>query len=132
MSGQRPYRRSMAGWWMRDPFFMNYMFREATAIIVAAYAIVLLVGLIRLGQGAEAYAGWQEALRSPLSVIFHLVALAVFIYHTWSWFKIMPKTMPMMFIGGKRLAAETIMKTGVVVAVIVTLASLAFVVGVTR
>lgn len=132
MSGRRPYRRSMAGWWNRDPFFKGYMFREATAIIVAIYAIVLLVGLIRLGQGADAYGGWLAALRSPLSVVFHLAALAVFVYHTWSWFKIMPKTMPMMFSGGKRVAAETITRTGVIVAVVVTVAFLGFVVGVTR
>jgi fumarate reductase subunit C len=132
MSGRRPYTRSMSGWWKRDPFFTAYMVREATSFIVAAYAIVLLVGLVRLGQGKEAYDGFMQALQSPISVVFHLVALAVFVYHTWSWFKIMPKTMPMIFISGKRLEGDTITRTGVVVAVVVTIVFLAFVMGVTR
>lgn len=132
MSGRRPYTRSMSGWWKRDPFFTAYMIREATSFIVAAYAIVLLVGLVRLGQGKEAYEAFMVALQSPISVVFHLVALGVFVYHTWSWFKIMPKTMPMIFVSGKRVEGETITKTGVLVAVVVTILFLAFVVGVTR
>ena len=44
---RRPYQRSMDGWWRRDPFFMRYMAREATALIVALYAVVLLVGVVR-------------------------------------------------------------------------------------
>lgn len=132
MSGRKPYTRSMSGWWKRDPFFTAYMVREATSFIVAAYAIVLLVGLVRLGQGKEAYDGFMQALQSPISVVFHLVTLAVFVYHTWSWFQIMPKTMPMIFISGKRLEGETITRTGVAVAVVVTIVFLAFVMGVTR
>jgi fumarate reductase subunit C len=118
----------MSGWWKRDPFFTAYMVREATSFIVAAYAIVLLVGLVRLGQGKEAYDGFMQALQSPISV----VTLAVFVYHTWSWFQIMPKTMPMIFISGKRLEGATITRTGVAVAVVVTIVFLAFVMGVTR
>ena len=51
----------------------------------------------------SAYARWLASLRSPWSVAFHIVLLANFVYHTWSWFQIMPKTMPMIVIGGKRL-----------------------------
>ena len=29
---RRPYVRPMQGWWRRDPFFMRYMLREATAV----------------------------------------------------------------------------------------------------
>lgn len=118
MNNRRPYVRPMSGWWKRDPFFMRYMAREATAVIVAAYAVVLLVGLLRLSQGEAAYRGWLDALQSPWSVIFHLVALAVFVYHTWSWFEIMPKTMPLIFVGGKRVEPVVITSTGVTVAAV--------------
>jgi fumarate reductase subunit C len=94
MATRRPYVRPMAGWWRRDPFFMRYMAREVTAVFVAAYGIVLLVGLVRLAQGEAAFAGWLAALRSPLSLAFHALLLAVFAYHTYSWFAIMPKTLP--------------------------------------
>ena len=121
-SARRPYVRPMTGWWRRDPFFIRYMVREVTAVIVALYAIVLMVGAIRLSQGEAAWNGWLEALRSPLSIVVHLVLLAGMIYHTVSWFEIMPKTMPMMFVGGKRIAATTITRVGLAVAALAALA----------
>ena len=129
MSNRRPYVRSMNGWWKRDPYFIRYMAREVTAIFVAAYAVVLLVGLVRLSQGEAAYNAWLQALQTPLSLVFHLVVLAVFCYHTWSWFSIMPKTMPIMFVGGKRVQPGTITGTGVAAAIVVCLAVLLIVRG---
>lgn len=124
MSNRRPYVRSMDGWWKRDAYFMRYMAREVTALFVAAYAVVLLVGLVRLGQGEAAFNGWLQSLKSPLSLVFHLVVLVVFFYHTWSWFNIMPKTMPIMFLGGKRVQPGTITGTGLAAAVVACLAVL--------
>jgi fumarate reductase subunit C len=105
----------MDGWWRRDPFFVGYMIREATAVLVVAYAVVLLVGVTRLAQGEAAYNGWLEALRSPLSLAFHVVLLLGFLYHTWSWFRIMPKTMPMILVGGKKLEPAVITGSGLAV-----------------
>ena len=107
-----PYVRPMQGWWRRDPFFVRYMVRETTALAVAAYAIVLTVGALRLAQGEAAWNGWLAALRTPWSIALHAVLLVAMIVHAKSWFEIMPKTMPMMFIGGQRLAATTITRTG--------------------
>ena len=129
MSTRQPYVRSMNGWWRRDAYYMRYMAREVTAVFVAAYAVVLLVGLVRLGQGEAAYDGWLQALKTPLSLVFHLVVLAVFCYHTWSWFSIMPKTMPMMFVGGKRVQPGTITGTGLAAALVACLAVLLIVRG---
>ncbi|NBS56036.1 MAG: fumarate reductase subunit C [Betaproteobacteria bacterium] len=119
MSARRPYVRSMDGWWRRDPFFVGYMAREATAVLVVAYAVVLLIGLIRLSQGQAAYEGWLYALRSPLAIGFHIVLLAVFMYHTWSWFRIMPKTMPLILPDGRRLSPALITGAGLTAAAIV-------------
>ena len=118
---RRPYVRPMAGWWRRDPYFMRYMVREATALAVALYAIVLVAGVLCLAQGEAAWNGWLQAMRSPLSIGLHVVMLAAMIYHTLSWFQIMPKTLPMMFIGGQRVAAQTITRTGLAAAVLAAL-----------
>jgi len=118
VSNQRPYVRSMDGWWKRNAYYLRYMAREMTAVFVAAYAVVLLVGVVRLGQGEAAFNGWLQALKSPLSLVFHLVVLATFVYHTWSWFNIMPITMPMMFVGRNRVTPGTITGIGLVAAVI--------------
>ena len=127
MSGRRPYVRPMDGWWRRDPFFVRYMIREATAVVVAAYAVVLLAGLVRLAQGEAAYDAWLQALRSPASIMFHLLALAVFVYHTWSWFDIMPKTMPILFFRGRKLPAAIITGAGIAASCVLCLALLLFV-----
>ncbi|HJV61024.1 MAG TPA: fumarate reductase subunit C [Albitalea sp.] len=122
---RRPYVRPMDGWWRRDPFFVRYMVRELTAFAVLAYSIVLCVGVVRLAQGEAAWNGWLGAMQTPWSLLLHLVLLLSFAVHAKSWFDIMPKTMPMMFSGGERVAASTITRTGyaaVVVASIVLFA----------
>lgn len=130
MSNRRPYIRSMDGWWKRDPYFIRYMAREVTALFVAAYAVVLLAGLMRLSQGEAAFNGWLRYLKTPWMLVFHVIVLATFVYHTWSWFKIMPKTMPIMFVGGKRVQPGTITGTGLAAAVVACLAVLLIVGGV--
>jgi fumarate reductase subunit C len=117
VSGRRPYRRSMKGWWRRDPFFVRYMIREGTALIVAAYAIVLVAGVLCVSQGEAAWNGWLAAMRSPVSIALHVLLLIGMIYHSYSWFEIMPKTMPAMFVGGKRVTATTITMSGLAAAV---------------
>jgi len=115
MSGKaarRPYVRPMRGWWRRDPFFVRYMVREVTAVAVLVYAIVLTVGVVRLAQGEAAWNGWLQALRSPWSVLLHAVLLISMFVHAKSWFEIMPKTMPMMVIGGRRVSAALITRSG--------------------
>ncbi len=118
---RRPYVRPMAGWWRANPFFVRYMAREATALAVAAYAFVLLAGLLCLAGGESAYNRWLAALAHPLSVVLHVAAMAALAYHTWSWFDIMPKTMPPLFVGGKRVAGAAITRTGLAAAVAVAL-----------
>ena len=68
---RRPYVRAMDGWWKRDPYFMRYMAREATAVFVVIYALVLLAGLLQLSRGEAHYAGWVAVLRSPASIGLH-------------------------------------------------------------
>ena len=94
MSKRKPYVRSMDGWWKKNPFFVEYVIHESTALFVLAYAVTLLVGLIRLGQGEAAWNGWLAALQSPVALVFHLALLVAIAYHTYTWFKIMPITLP--------------------------------------
>ncbi len=126
---RRGYVRPMQGWWRRDPFFVRYMIREVTALGVLVYAIVLMFGLLRLSQGEAAFNGWLAALRSPGSVLLHLVLLVCMVVHAKSWFDIMPKTMPLIFVGGQRLQPGTIIKTGYIATVVATVAVLAIVWG---
>ena len=112
----------MDGWWRRDPFFVRYMAREATAPFVAAYAIVLLVGIVALARGADEYDAWLEAMGSPGWIAAHGVLVAILAYHSYTWFQIMPKTMPPVVVRGAKLAPETITFAGIAAAVLASLA----------
>jgi fumarate reductase subunit C len=118
----------MTGWWRRDPFFVRYMVREATAVAVLLYAMVLAAGVVCLVQGEAAWNAWLSALRTPWSLLLHAVLFVAMVVHAKSWFEIMPKTMPMMFVGGRRVAAATITRTGwgATIVVSVALFALAF------
>ena len=124
MAARRPYVRPMQGWWTKNPYFMRYMAREATALAVLAYAIVLTVGVVRLAQGEAAWNGWLQALRSPWSLLLHAVLLVAMVVHAKSWFEIMPKTMPMIVIGGRRVGAATITRSGWAATVVASIALL--------
>jgi fumarate reductase subunit C len=90
----RTYVRPSAGWWHTNPYFVRYMIREGSAVLLTAYALVLLVGLYRLAQGEAAFEAWRAGLSSPLAIVLHLVAVAVVGYHSVTWFQVMPKTAP--------------------------------------
>jgi fumarate reductase subunit C len=126
MAIRRPYVRPVAGWWRRDPFFMRYMAREATALFVALYALMLLAGLVRLAQGEAAFDGWLAAMRSREGLALHVLLLAVFAYHTYSWFAIMPKTMAPLSLAGRRIPAWAITAGGIAAALACSAALIAF------
>ena len=118
MSKRKPYVRSMDGWWKKNPFFVEYVIHESTALFVLAYAVTLLIGLVRLSQGQAAWEGWLAAMQSPMAVVFHLVLLAAIAYHTYTWFKIMPITLPPIKVGGEKLSPCAIITGGLTAAVV--------------
>ena len=130
MSKRRPYVRPMEGWWKKNPFYVEYMLHEGTALFVVAYTIVLLVGLIRLGQGEMAWNGWLEAMKSPLSIVFHLVLLVAIAYHAITWFKLFPLTMPPIVLNGKRIDPKALVCGGFAAAIAASLALLGIVWGI--
>ncbi|MBL8337268.1 MAG: fumarate reductase subunit C [Rhodoferax sp.] len=98
MTPRRPpapqYVRPMRGWWLRHSRARRYMLREGSALFLVVYALVLLVGLLRLVQGEAAFAAWRAALGHPLAVAWHGLTLLLVLYHSITWFQVMPKTMP--------------------------------------
>ena len=129
MSATKPYVRSMNGWWRKNPYFMRYMLREASAVFLAVYAVILLVGVFRLSQGAGAYNTWLAALTNPLALVFHWVALFMVAYHAYTWWKVMPKTMPNLRIAGKRIPEIALSAGGWAATVVVSLVVYALVRG---
>ena len=120
----------MDGWWKKNPYYVEYMVHEGTALFVAAYALTLLVGLVRLGQGEVAWNCWLEAMKSPLSLVCHVVLLAAIAYHAFTWFKLFPLTMPPIIINGKRVEPCVVVGSGWAAAIVAALALLGLVWGI--
>lgn len=104
---RKPYVReiSTTGWWLKRPQYVRYMSREVTCIFVGALALLMLWGLMRLSQGAQAYADFLGSLRSPGGVVLTLLILAFSLHNATSWFNVTPKAMPVQvgeeFLSGK-------------------------------
>lgn len=103
MAQVKTYIRPMDGWWRKNPFFVRYMIREGSSVFLAIYALILLVGLLRLSQGPEAYEGWRTALTHPVSILFHWAALLTVGYHAYTWWMVSPKTAPNIRIAGREI-----------------------------
>ena len=101
---RRPYKfePSKTGWWLKQPRYVRYMMREMSAAFIGIYALVLIAGLFRLSQGEDAYVEFLAAAEGPVGLTFAVVAMVFAIYHTYSWFQVTPKAMPLM-IGGKQV-----------------------------
>ncbi len=87
----RPVRMNM---WVERRSYTLFMLREMTAVFVAGYSLFLLVLLFRATQGPAAVAAFAQGLKSPISIILHLIALAMAIYHSITWFDAGSKAMP--------------------------------------
>jgi len=94
---REPYRRPMSSttWWLNKRNYLLFMLRELTSVFIAAFLVLYLVQLAQLARGAEAYTAFLQRLASPGWIIFHLVALAAALYHSITWFNLLPQVMVM-------------------------------------
>jgi succinate dehydrogenase subunit C len=93
---RKPYVRKMTSAWIfRHPRYLRYMTREFSCLFIGAWTLMLVCALARLSQGPQDWAAFLEGLKSPLSVAFHVVALAFAVYHSVTWFNLTPKALPL-------------------------------------
>ena len=90
----KPYIRPMPALWFlkRSPYFL-FMLRELTSVFVAGYVVIFLVMIRRINEGQAAYESFMASMKSPLAIMFHVVALAFALFHTITWFHLTPKAM---------------------------------------
>ena len=105
----KPYVREVSryGWFFRNPRYLRYMAREVTCVFIGLHALILIVALMRLSEGREAWEAYLANLCSPAGVVLQLLILAFAVYHSTSWFNVTPKAMPVQ-IGEKFLPGSVI------------------------
>ena len=93
---RKPYVRAETWRWIfRHPRYLRYMTREFSCLFIGGWTLMMVWGLKQLAEGPAAWAAFLEFLKSPLSIGFHVVALAFAVYHSITWFNLTPKALPL-------------------------------------
>jgi len=111
-------------WWLGKKSYLLFMVRELTCVFVGAYALLLLV-LVSSDQQTFA-----SILKSPVSIVAHLVALPMVLYHSITWFNLTPKVM-VLWRGEERVSPTLIAGSNYLVWLVVSIvvAGIAFLYG---
>jgi fumarate reductase subunit C len=93
---RKPYVREMTSEWIfRHPRYLRYMTREFSCLFIGGWTLMMVWGLKQLAEGPAAWAAFLEFLKSPASIVFHVIALAFATYHSVTWFNLTPKALPL-------------------------------------
>lgn len=107
------YQRPMKGWYVHArPPYHRYLLRELTCLGVSYYAMLIVCALFRLRAGEEAWNAFLASLSSVPMMILNLLAFGLVLFHAISWFQVVPKTVPFIFVGGKRVPAHVLVAGG--------------------
>jgi fumarate reductase subunit C len=129
MSGKEYIRPIPASYLFERPSWRRFVLREFTSVFIGGYAVFLLVLAYR-ARDEQSFAAFVTGLKSPVSILLHLITLAMVLYHTYTWFKLTPQAVPM-WRGEERVAASQVVATNWIVWAIVTVVIAAIVFAVT-
>ena len=97
------YRPRMSTlWWLGRWPYIKFILRELTSVFVAVFVLITLFQIRALGQGPEAYQAFQALLAAPLMVVLNVISFVFVLFHTITWFNLMPRAMAVR-IKGKKL-----------------------------
>ena len=74
---RKPYVREITSEWIfRHPRYLRYMVREFSCLFIGGWTLLMVWGLKQLAEGPAAWAAFLDCLKSPASIVFHVLALA--------------------------------------------------------
>ena len=87
----RLYRpRVSTYWWLWRWPYMKFILRELSSVLIAYFVVLTLLQLRALSRGPEAYAEFQEWLKSPWLIVLNAITLFFVLFHTITWFNLAP------------------------------------------
>ena len=93
---RRPYERPITSEWIfRHPRYVRYMVREFSCLFIGGWTLLMVWGLKALSEGPAAWDAFLALLKTPASIVFHLLTLAFAVYHSITWFNLTPKALPL-------------------------------------
>ena len=94
-------------WWLQKPAYTWFMLRDVTSVFIAAYCIFLMVLMHRAAGDSESFSAFYAKLRSPLSVVLHLIVLVFACYHSITFFNLTPRVI-VLFRGDEKVPENLI------------------------
>lgn len=88
-------------WWLRQQRYVSYMMREVSSLFIGLFSLLMVCGLFQLSRGEEAFTSWTDTLWNNMFLL-SVVMLVFSVYHSYTWFKVTPKAMPLKM-SGKRI-----------------------------
>jgi fumarate reductase subunit C len=99
----RWYRKRLSTyWWLESWPYVKFVTREISSVAVAWFVILMLILVRAVRHGPEAYAAFQEWMRTPALLALNAMSLFFVLFHTITWFHLAPRAMPVR-IGGRRV-----------------------------
>jgi fumarate reductase subunit C len=115
-------RRMSTYWWLERRSYLLFILRELSSVFVAWTALLILVVVAALGDGADAYRQLLARLAGPGWLALHALALAFLVLHSVTWFRLAPQAMvvrargrriPGALVAGAHFAAWLVVSAGI-------------------
>ncbi len=104
----RDYVRPIGNdWWLKRKRYVTYMIREFTCVAVGGYSFFLLL-LVSRATDEAAFADLVTSLSSPLSIVLHLIALLLVIFHAVTFLNVTPKAIVLYLPGSDEKVSPTL------------------------
>jgi len=98
----QPLRRSLGwNWWTLRPSYFLVFTREISSVFIALQLILMLLLVHKAGQLPADYEAYLEFLWNPGMVIFHSVSILFALWHTYTWFNLLPQAIAIRVMGRK-------------------------------
>jgi fumarate reductase subunit C len=111
-------------WWLQRWNYTWFILRELSSAFVAYWVVITLLQIAAISAGPAAYANFTAWMTAPYMVVINIITFIFVIFHTLSWFRLVPQAM-LPRIGGKRttmtMTSAPMYAVWVVVSVIVGL-----------
>ena len=85
---------------MRPSYFLVFT-REISSVFIALQLILMLLLVHKAGQLPADYEAYLEFLWNPGMVIFHSVSILFALWHTYTWFNLLPQAIAIRVMGRK-------------------------------
>ncbi len=80
-------------WWTRRRSYLLFVLRELSSVFVAWFVVFLLLLVVAVARGDEAYRRFIDWAANPVVLVVNIVALLFVVLHAVTWFNLAPKAM---------------------------------------